>query len=305
MRQKADCTRSQNAERTADILRMLTRRQGNSQGGAAQDDSETPERNREDRTRSTGSQAAEAHMTRETWLLQLTDRLRPLFVAAGFTLPKNIRVSCGWPTRRAIVATGKSRTLGQCFPTSASAEGRVELFITPALADGFKVAEVLTHELCHTIDNCESGHGPAFRRVATAVGLCGKMTATVAAPALADRLNGLLEILPPYPHVVLDMTKGQKKEGTRLIKIECQECGWTARTTQKWIDEGLPTCACGAEMIESPPPEPKGKRKKKPGKPLHEVFSEPQGKYKIRKPKKDPHRQSAKKFRLVKKKATR
>jgi len=200
-------------------------------------------------------------VTRETWLLQLTDKLRPLFKAAGFTLPGKIHVSCGWPTRRAVVASGKSRTLGQCFPTSASADGRVELFITPALADGLKVAETLVHELVHTLDNCKSGHGAAFGKRARAVGLCGKMTETVAAPPLADRLNALLETLPPYPHAVLDVTKGEKKQGTRLIKIMCVDCGWTARCTRQWIDEGLPTCACGGEIVEADAAPKRKKRK--------------------------------------------
>lgn len=39
-----------------------------------------------------------------------------------------------------------------------------------------------------------------------------------------------------------------KSGGTRLLKCECPECGYTIRTTQKWIDVGLPTCPCGEEM---------------------------------------------------------
>lgn len=30
--------------------------------------------------------------------------------------------------------------------------------------------------------------------------------------------------------------------------VECPECGYTVRTTARWIAEGLPTCPCGAGM---------------------------------------------------------
>lgn len=41
------------------------------------------------------------------------------------------------------------------------------------------------------------------------------------------------------------------KAGTRLLKLECPGCGYVVRTTQKWIDTGLPTCHCGEEMGEA------------------------------------------------------
>lgn len=42
-------------------------------------------------------------------------------------------------------------------------------------------------------------------------------------------------------------TKGTKP-GSRLLKCECPDCGYVVRTTQKWLDIGTPTCACGTEM---------------------------------------------------------
>lgn len=42
--------------------------------------------------------------------------------------------------------------------------------------------------------------------------------------------------------------KKKKGPGSRLVKVECPDCGYVVRTTQKWIDNGLPTCACGQEM---------------------------------------------------------
>ena len=189
-------------------------------------------------------------MTRETWLSQLTDRLRPHFEEAGFGLPSEIRVSCGWPTRRAIVPSGQNRTLGQCFSSACSQDGRHELFISPAIADQEKVAAILVHELCHAADDCRHGHGPEFKRIAIAVGLTGKMTATTATPQLAGRLNALTANMPPYPHAALDTSAAEKKQSTRMIKLKCRDCGYTVRTTRQWIATGLPVCPCGSEMEE-------------------------------------------------------
>jgi hypothetical protein len=189
-------------------------------------------------------------MTREQWLLQMVERLRAIFEQADYPLPPHIRVSCGWPTQRALAPTGKNRSIGQCFSTACSADGAHEVFVSPALDDKQRVAAVLVHELCHAVDNCEHGHGPEFRRIATALGLQGPMTATVAGPALRERLNALLARMPDYPHRTLDVRVNEKKQGTRLLKIVCPACGSTARTTRQWLARGLPACPCGTLMAE-------------------------------------------------------
>ena len=76
------------------------------------------------------------------------------------------------------------------------------------------------------------------------------MTATVAGPALRERLNALLSRMPDYPHRTLDVRVNEKKQGTRLLKIVCPACGYTARTTRQWLGRGLPTCPCGTLMAE-------------------------------------------------------
>jgi len=187
-------------------------------------------------------------MTREQWLLKMTDAVRPLFANAGNPLPEKLRVSCGWPVGRALASpTSKNRTIGQCWPTSLSADKTPEVFISPYLDDAVLVAAVLVHELVHVVDDCQNGHGPVFKRIATAVGLEGKMTATVAGEPLAAKLAKLAEKIGKYPHASLDRSQ-IKKQSTRLIKVVCPECEYTVRTTAKWIEIGLPVCACGEEM---------------------------------------------------------
>lgn len=187
-------------------------------------------------------------LSREQWLNKLARKLRPAFKEAGATLPARLRISCGWPSSRALAsASSKSRTIGQCWPLELSADGTAEVFISPAIADTAQVAHVLTHELIHAADNCANGHKAKFRKIALRLGLTGKMTATTAGPELAERLNALCKPLGNYPHARLDLSK-VKKQGTRMLKLECPECGYTVRTTQKWLDIGAPVCPCGTEL---------------------------------------------------------
>jgi hypothetical protein len=185
-------------------------------------------------------------MTREEWLNELAGKLRPMFEEHGATLPALLHISCGWPTHRALTSSSsKSRTIGQCFAPECSAGGFTEVFISPCIADSVAAGAVLVHELVHAAGN--AGHGAKFRKLAVVLGLEGKMTATTAGAELAKRLNALCESIGPYPHATLDLSK-EKKQGTRMIKVVCPECGYTVRTTRQWIVQGLPTCVCGTEM---------------------------------------------------------
>ena len=93
------------------------------------------------------------------------------------------------------------------------------------------------------------GHRADFGRIAAAVGLVKPWTATSASEELKSRLNAPIQKIGPYPHAALDLTASpHKKDGTRMIKLECPDCGYVVRTTAKWIDVGMPKCPCGAEM---------------------------------------------------------
>jgi hypothetical protein len=45
---------------------------------------------------------------------------------------------------------------------------------------------------------------------------------------------------------------GEKPKKLKLIKVVCSECGAWWRTSQKFIDRGLPTCTCGGQMKVAP-----------------------------------------------------
>lgn len=192
------------------------------------------------------TQTSAKPMTREEWLNAALNSLKPWFLArANATIPSDARVSVGFP------GGGSARKrIGECWPRARSTDKVNEIFISPVLNDPARMLDVLTHEAVHAVDDCVSGHKKEFKRIAKAVGLEGKMTATHAGEELKAELNRIIQTLPPLTHGALDLA-GRKKQPTRLIKLECDGCGMILRTTAKWIEQtGCPTCACGGEFHE-------------------------------------------------------
>jgi len=187
---------------------------------------------------------------RESWLNALIYYLKPWFAAAGTPIAAPVRVAIGFPS------TGsRGRRIGECWDITASADHTHEILIRPDLADPAEVAAVLVHELCHVAAGIPAGHGPAFRTVATALGLTGKMTATTAGDALTLRLAPILAQLGPLPHASLGLgnSTGPKKQSARLLKASCSACGYTVRVTRKWAEVGAPHCPHhGAMVVEWP-----------------------------------------------------
>lgn len=192
-------------------------------------------------------------LTREQWLLAATDRLRPFFKGKGHEIPV-VRVSTGWPSRKALSV--KSAAIGQYWDKAAASDKVGQIFISPLLDQGVDkegqgVLPVLIHECIHAVFGSEEGHGSQFGRLARSLGLEGKLTATHAGEECIEICNRVLDDLGAYPHSRLNPTVGgPKKQGTRMIKCECVDCGYTVRTTQKWLDEkGAPLCPCNEETM--------------------------------------------------------
>lgn len=183
--------------------------------------------------------------TREEWLSNLAEIFRDRFAEHKYELPKVVRVSVGFPSSRGL--SEHNRVIGQCWYPEAAKDKSTHVFISPVIGDALRVSDVLLHELCHSVAGQKAGHKGQFKRVAVAMGLTGKMTATTPAPELLKELSVIVKKLGPYPHAMLDPKKSPvKKQSTRLLKAECPKCGYIVRVTQKWIDEaGLPTCPCG------------------------------------------------------------
>jgi len=181
--------------------------------------------------------------TREAFLLAAVEAFKPLFEKKEYKVPP-VRVSTGWPHTKAVSA--KSRRLAECWDNAASEDGVNQIFISPCLNDVTGpqgVLSILIHEVVHAVVGSKAAHGPVFKRCAQAVGLTGPMTSTVAGPELLEIIASVSEELGEYPHSKLDLLKsGRKKQGTRMVKCECPSCGYTVRTTKKWLDVAAPRC---------------------------------------------------------------
>lgn len=189
-------------------------------------------------------------MNRELWLYQvLQEQVFPLLELNGSeTRPAKVRVSVGFP-KGARGGKG-AHAIGQCWSPGMSADGTAEIFISPRLSDPVEVIAVLIHEAIHAADGNKNGHKGPFGKVARAVGLEGKLTATVLGDALRAKVAAWLSSYPPYPHATLGEpgagegpAKGDpKKQSTRMIKALCPDCGYTIRLSKKWIELGIPEC---------------------------------------------------------------
>lgn len=183
--------------------------------------------------------------TRERWLQRARDRLISDLPALSIPRDSDIAVTCGWPTRGALSKV--KRTIGQCSAPELSDAGRYEVNISPYVADPVEVLAVLAHELAHVSAGVEAAHWGPFVKVIRAIGLEGKPTATKPGETLRTQLTELSQHLGPYPHSRLN-GQSKSKQGTRLLKVDCPDCGYVVRITRRWIDVGLPTCPCGCVM---------------------------------------------------------
>lgn len=182
-----------------------------------------------------------AAAAREHWLNRATHELRPLFQTHGYTVPANVRLSCGWPSSGGL--RSRKRAIGEAWSSTSSKDQHFEIFVSPTIAEPEKVLGVLIHELIHVTVGLDAGHKGPFAKCAREIGLEGKMTATTVSDPLAACLKVIQDTLGPYPHATLDgMTNGRKKQKARLIKAGCTWCGYTIRASLMWLSLAVPKC---------------------------------------------------------------
>lgn len=181
---------------------------------------------------------------REDWLVQLARAMEPVIAArAGVSFP-SYRVTCGFPSKGGELGR-KTRVRGQCWAASASEDLHAEIFLSPVEDDPATVAAILAHEMIHAAMP-EAGHKRPFQIAAAAIGHAAPFTGSEPTPEFMTWAGPLIDSLSPYPHRRLNVrgAVAQKKKQTgRMLKCECAACGYTARTTRKWLeDAGTPIC---------------------------------------------------------------
>ncbi|HCF6730452.1 TPA: hypothetical protein NII60_000284 [Pseudomonas aeruginosa] len=215
-------------------------------------------------------------MNREAWLNAMAERMSPLFLELGAPL-QPYRISIGF------TSAGQRGNVGaEVWHSSASADGTYEILISPGTDDSMQVSAYLAHELCHIAAGIKEGHKGPFVKLMKAIGMTGPFTCSVPTRQFEEWVQPFIDELGPLPHGKLTwhrpgarerrepaqgkvargirdglsqpeleeiITTAKKKQSTRLKKVECSECGYVARVTQKWLDKsGPPHCPEHGEM---------------------------------------------------------
>lgn len=192
--------------------------------------------------------------SREQWLNDATEAILDEygdifanhFGDDGIEHLKHLHVSTGFPSRG-----GLTKVIGECWKSKAAADGATHhIFINPRLDTTVEVLATLAHEMIHAADDGEHKHKGPFTRCARDLKLEGKPTATYAGPEFTEFAERVAKKIGPYTHVALVPIATEKKQTTRMLKLKADCCGYVVRTTQKWIDIGIPSCPCGNEFVQ-------------------------------------------------------
>jgi len=185
-----------------------------------------------------------SEIIREQWLMQAVDHLLPLFERAGYSVPI-VKVSIGFPS------TGsKGRHLGQCWSTKSAVDGVNQIYISPHLPTALDVLDTLVHELVHAVDDCESGHGENFKKIALDVGLKGPMRSAGAGEWLKQDLIRISESLGNFPHGRLSLPIRASQKAPKRPGAKCEKCGYEVLILRRYLHLGPPICPKDIESME-------------------------------------------------------
>lgn len=201
-------------------------------------------------------------VTREEWLRRAAMLLSPLFADDMVTqhvkgnLPA-LQVAVGFPRQH-----GKRKgscAIGQCwFPTPDSPVAHI--FVCPTLGDPTRVLDVLIHEMVHAYVGPTAGHAAGtFGRIARAIGLEGKLTETIAGPALKVALAGVVALLGPYPHAAMVIKpetvrpSGRAPQSEFFSLVSINDETYRIKMIRKSLCEahGFPVDPWGSPMVPS------------------------------------------------------
>jgi len=190
--------------------------------------------------------AKAGQLTREQWLNRFVDATQAAFAFNGKPLPPNVRAAICPPHR-------KMKAIGLCWSDAVVEDGGREIWVTSAETDPVRVAGILVHELCHAALPHEAKHGPEFRRLATALGLEGRMTATTEGARFRTIWGDLLAKLGPLPagrYVHGHAVDFRVQKTPRMTNMACPQCGFVAKVRIDQMDVGRLRCPKhGVELL--------------------------------------------------------
>ena len=186
-----------------------------------------------------------SEINREQWLMQAVDHLVPIFERSGYSVP-TVRVSVGFPSTGA-----KGRHLGQCWSTKSAVDGINQIFIAPHLQTPFDFLDTLVHELVHAVDDCQSGHGENFKKIALDVGLKGPMRSAGAGDLLKQDLMRISETLGGFPHGRLSLPVRAMQKAPKRPGAKCDKCGYEVVMLKRYLDLGPPICPKDMEGMDA------------------------------------------------------
>jgi|TARA_R110000824_G_C14938151_1_gene649480 hypothetical protein len=193
-------------------------------------------------------------MNRETYLNKVIDKAVPLFNNSGFKISdirSKLKVSCSFIEG---LRSSSKNAVGAHYNPSISKDGFHEIMLSPKEDNSQEIIGTLIHEMVHAIqthlyhDNKGrlnvGAHGKEFRKIALAVGLCGKMKSTISSPELIKTIDTWIKELGNYPHSKITLSN-RKKQTTRNIKVECYDCKWSFRCSTKNVElMAFQKCLC-------------------------------------------------------------
>lgn len=169
-----------------------------------------------------------SNQNRETWLQTAVEVIRDgVFVPRNATIPE-FKISVGLPHAR-----NQREIKMQIFRADQTADRIPQVYINPLVGDT-ETALSLIYGACSQLARSNSGAG---------VPILGLPQGSDLQQALKD----IGAVLGEYPQAAL-LLPDVKKQDTRMLKMKCPKCGYTARATAKWIRQGLPTCHDGAKF---------------------------------------------------------
>ena len=173
----------------------------------------------------------ESAKDREEWLGRAVGTLEALavFPKLALFIPP-VRISCGWPR------ASRGKRPGYIYPAERSADGHMESFVSPEIADSaqalavaWKLGTQALRGACGKTAETQSDEHRLFGHVLPdlsegAAAIAASLMEGHTAPMFVEALG----MLGDYPHAVF--TAQDKPSQTRLLKLQ-HRCGWTARVS--------------------------------------------------------------------------